>query len=235
MRRLAVVALAALLAACSTAQPAPRAIALFSSLPILWHETSDLRGYLGAPLPPHWALTVLKERGAVIGMDSLDRTRLKQADLLFMAQPRPLSGPENVALDRWVRGGGRLVLFADPMLTAHSAFALGDKRRPQDIVMLSPILAHWGLRLNFDADQPGGEHSVKALGFDLPVDLPGRLEALPGHRACAVLADGLLAQCRIGKGTTLLINDAALLEEAEGTRAEQRASILRGLLSLSAQ
>ena len=49
-----------------------------------------------------------------------------------------------------MRGGGRVLLFADPMLTRHSAFALGDRRRPQDVVLLSPILARWRLELQFD-------------------------------------------------------------------------------------
>ena len=65
----------------------------------------------------------------------------------MMIQPRPLSPQENVALDNWVAAGGRLLLFADPALTEDSAFAIGDRRRPQDVVLLSPILARWGLEL----------------------------------------------------------------------------------------
>jgi hypothetical protein len=135
-----------------------------------------------------------------------------------------------VALDDWVRAGGRVLLFADPMLTGHSAFALGDRRRPQDVVMLSPILRHWGLELRFDESQPAGEREVEWLGTRVPVNLPGHLAALPQGR-CAIEAGGLAARCRIGAGEVLCIADAALLENGtngdDTPRREALSAILR--------
>ncbi len=128
-----------------------------------------------------------------------------------MAQPRPLSPSENVALDRWVRGGGRLLLFADPMLTEDSAFALGDPRRPQTSVLLSPILGRWGLELHYDERQPFGEHTGEALGIAVPANLAGRFALGPGS-ACVLSGGGLAADCPIGKGRVLVLADAALFE-----------------------
>ena len=160
----------------SASRSGPDAIGLFTTLPILWAESDDLRGLLRSDTPPHWALAALRARGEVKPVDSLmprkDAPLVPGVGLLVMAQPRALAPQENVALDDWVRRGGRLLLFADPLLTEESAFAFGDRRRPQDVVLLSPILARWGLRLEFDEGQPPGERLADLDGVTLPVNLP---------------------------------------------------------------
>ena len=124
-----------------------------------------------------------------------------------------------MSLDRWVRGGGHLLLFADPMLTGQSVFAIGDRRRPQDVVLISPILARWGLELTFDENQPGEPAVSRIDGIETPVHLAGtfRLQgSADGARSgCRLLAGGLAARCPVGKGSVLAIADAALLEGGE--------------------
>ncbi len=136
-----------------------------------------------------------------------------ELDALIIAQPRALSGAENVALDRWVRGGGRALIFADPMLTAHSDFSLGDPRRPQDVVLLSPILARWGLALSFDDTQQPARRNVPLNGTTIPVDLAGQWGiANDGtDAACELSAQGVLAVCEIGAGRVVILADAAIL------------------------
>lgn len=146
------------------------------------------------------------------------------ADLLI-AQPRPLEPAENVALDGWVRGGGHLLLFADPVLTAESRFALGDPRGPAGTVLLGPIMAHWGLELR-DTGETG-----ESAGSPFPVQSPGELVALPGaSQSCRIEEAGLIADCRIGKGSALIVADAALLDPADGPDAATRAQALRVLM-----
>jgi hypothetical protein len=122
---------------------------------------------------------------------------------------------ENVALDGWVRAGGKALVFADPMLTQDSVFALGDKRRPQDVVLISPILGRWGLELRFDETQSAGLR--KNAGEGVLVSLPGQFASRPGgvDARCAIGPEGLIARCRIGKGRVLLVADAAVLEPFE--------------------
>ena len=50
--------------------------------------------------------------------------------LLLAAQPQALTAERLVALDDWVRAGGRLVLLADPSLRWESSRPLGDRFRP---------------------------------------------------------------------------------------------------------
>lgn len=212
----------------------PQAIGLYTSLPIAWNESADVRGLLADQAPPHWALEALRERGRVIALDTLSPLRLPAAGMLVLAQPRPLTAPENVALDAWVQGGGRVLLLVDPMLTAHSLFGPGDPRRPQDIAMLSPILGRWGLELQFDDAQPAGERDVATALGAIPVNLRG-VWRIPGKAGdgvarCRIDATGLLAECLAGKGRVLALADAAMLEIPENDAAIRRRSILLGRL-----
>ena len=207
---------------------APRTpIALFTSLPLLWAEAPDVATMLRPEGAMHWARAALERGHDLVPLDSLETLGTRSPPLLLMAQPRPLSPQENVALDAWVRDGGRVLLFADPALTQDSAFALGDKRRPQDTVLLSPILTRWGLRLTFDEDQPLGERTIVIAARRLPLNLPGRRVAVPGG-ACRSGADGAMARCRIGEGAVTVIADAALFErqEQEETVAPRRDVLL---------
>ncbi len=214
-------ALAAVLLGWLTAPPplARTPLGLFTSLPIWWSEADDVAGQIAAQPKPHWARAVLADGHRVVLLDTLVQPE-GFADLV-MAQPRPLEPQENVALDRWVRGGGHVLLFADPLLTWESRFALGDRRRPQDTALLSPILTHWGLQLRFDPDQPG--ELRENTGTGLPVRLAGTLAPLPGgDAACRIEGQGLIAACRVGKGFALIVADSAVLEPSDQPAARRQ-------------
>jgi hypothetical protein len=221
--------LAALAACKPVAAPSKPVIGLSTSLPILWGEGGDIRGQLGGEAPQHWALAILENHGQVLPLDTLAGPRgslpLPREGVLVLAQPRPFMPEENVALDGWVRNGGRLLVFADPMLTAPSRFALGDPRAPQQIVMLSPILRHWGLELRFDPEQPGGEHLVDATGTALTVDLAGSFAVSPKAH-CRLEADAVVADCRIGKGRVLAVGDASVFDGDDAGRRATFAALL---------
>lgn len=214
-------------------------IGLFTTLPILWAESEDLRGLLRSDAPPHWALEALRAHGEVRPVDSLmagaGSPPLDDIGLLVMAQPRALAPQENVVLDAWVRKGGHLLLLADPLLTEHSAFGIGDRRRPQDVALLSPILARWGLRLEFDDRQPPGERLADLDGEPMPVNLPGQLVIADSGRGCKLQGAGLAALCRIGKGRVLVLADAALLEKERGSGPEAHRRALDRLIAQVSQ
>lgn len=190
------------------------ALGLFTSLPIYWNEAGSVGEALDGAAAPHWARTAMEARYRLVPLDALDAEDLDGMRELVMAQPRPLAPAENVALDAWVRRGGRVLLFADPLLTEHSRFVLGDKRRPQDMAVLSPILARWGVELRFDEDQPGGERIAAAGDVRVPVDYPGTLAARDGgfESRCRIADGGLAASCAVGKGRALIVADAAVLD-----------------------
>lgn len=188
-------------------------LAIMSTLPIYWGEAANFGDILSNDSKSGWVRGVLERRFRLTPVDTLDEAALWGMDFLLLAQPRALSGEENVALDAWVRRGGRLLLFADPMLTAHAHFPIGDKRRPQDVILLSPILTHWGLMLNFDEDQAAGEKLVTVGDASIPVDLAGAITLEPSS-PCMITA-AVLARCSIGKGRVTMLADAAVLDEAD--------------------
>ena len=216
--------------------PARPLLGVFTTLPIVWNEASSPAEMLDAHQPKPWPRTALEAEFRLLPLNTL--LKLDHLQDLLIAQPRPFAPQENVALDAWVRGGGHLLLFADPMLTAHSRFALGDPRRPQDIALLSPILAHWGLELRYDEAQPLGVREIAESRLppnsplNLPVNLSGHWATHPGATArCQIEQAGLVASCKIGSGHVLLVADAALFEPDPETdvAVAGHAEALRGL------
>lgn len=206
-------------------------IGLFTALPLLWQDGGELGAELHPDSKPHWAKRVLDEHGGVVPLDTLDSAggarSLVGLRRLVIAQPRVLSPAENVALDNWVRGGGHLLLIVDPALTEESAFPIGDPRRPPAQAMLSPILARWGLELQFDAAQPLALKLQDVMGMDVPTVLPGRF-ATRGQGNCRLWGDGLAVTCAIGKGRLFALADATLLERDDPGGAGAKAFL--GLL-----
>lgn len=202
-----------------------------STLPIYWGEAAAFGDLLSKDTKPGWVRNALEGRFRLTPIDTLEEQAIVPFDTLLLAQPRALSGPENVALDAWVRKGGRLLVFADPMLTAHSSFAIGDRRRPQDVILLSPILSHWGLTLTFDEDQAEGERTGKVGELAIPLNLPGAFTASP-DQGCKIIGT-VLAQCRIGEGRVTVLADAAILEDPEGEAGTARQEALGHLVSMA--
>lgn len=195
----------------AVADPRPT-LGLMGTIPIYWGETDGLADLLSGEGDAHWARARLEQQWRLQPVDHLDPASLGQFDRLLLAQPRALSAPENVALDTWVRGGGRLLIFADPMMTGESRFGIGDRRRPQDVILLSPILRHWGLDLRFDENQSAGTELRDFAGTALPIRLAGSFAPLDPAGVCVLEAAEILASCTIGQGQVVVLADAAMLD-----------------------
>jgi len=215
-------------------------LGLFTTLPIYWAEAAGMSEMLSLETRTGWTRSALERRFDLMPIDTLAggdgaaSPALADLDLLLLAQPRALSPHENVALDRWVRAGGHALLFADPMLTAHSRFAIGDRRRPQDVALLSPILGRWGLEMRYDPAQDAAERMIATDHAALPVRLAGTLHPVDGYptaqEKCWIAYDRVFARCEIGRGRVTVIADAAVLEEAEGAALDARKDALDWLL-----
>ena len=225
--------LAVLLAACSTGKISEEAapkhpVGLFSTLPIYWGE-GDMAAILDGSNHSDWVRDLIEQRFDIEPLDTVEPDAIDGLDRIIMAQPRPLAPSENVALDNWVRAGGRLLIFADPLLTRHSDFALGDRRRPQDVVLLSPILTRWGLELRFDDAQPSEERLISASGNQYPVNLAGQFVAT-GDGKCTISEAGLFAWCSVGNGRVTLMADAAILDSEETAATSAQRQVLLATL-----
>lgn len=225
--------LAVLLAACSTGKVSEEAapkhlVGLFSTLPIYWGE-GDMAEILDGSNSRDWVRDIIEQRFDIEPLDTVEPDAIDGLDRIIMAQPRPLAPSENVALDNWVRAGGQLLIFADPLLTRHSDFALGDRRRPQDVVLLSPILTRWGLELRFDDAQPSEERLISASGNQYPVNLAGQFVAT-GDGKCTISEAGLFAWCSVGNGRVTLMADAVILDSEETAATSAQRQVLLATL-----
>lgn len=172
---------------------------LLTSLPLVFSEEFSL-DQKGSAM-----LDALRSRYRVVPVDSTDPASLAKGRLLVMAQPRAQTAENLVALDQWVRGGGRLLLFADPLLEWPSERPLGDPTRPPPMFADTGLLGHWGLRL--DAPDRRGPMAGKLGEQDVLAVSPGSLSG-----TCAISGGGLVARCSIGKGKVTIIADADLLD-----------------------
>ena len=216
-----------------TEQPKPT-LGLFTTLPLYWGEAGDIATMLDGETATDWVRAELETRFEIVPLNTLEADALDGLDRVLLAQPRPLAPSENVSFDGFLARGGKAVILADPMLTRHSEYPIGDPRRPQDVVLLSPIFSRLGVELRFDENQPRSERAVRGENAVFPVNLAGEfasVETGEPSRRCAVSAEGLVAHCVNGKGEAALYADAALLDwEGEEPVPESRKRALWNLL-----
>ena len=202
-RRVLVVIAAVLLAAGALALAGRRAepprdrptLLLLTSLPIVFSEDFSVdRG--GSP-----ALTALEARYDVRPISVTSARELGREQLLLLAHPPAQTAENLVALDRWVRAGGRVLLLADPLLEWPSARPLGDPLRPAPMFADTGLLRRWGLRL--DAPDEAGPRMQRLGELEIMTASPGTL-----HGGCRVSPDRLTADCAIGKGRAMVVADA---------------------------
>jgi hypothetical protein len=191
------------------APPRPPTLFLLTGLPIAFGEGFTLDA------PPSPVMSALEHDYRVQLIDGPEE--LSGGGVLLAAQPRALTAERLVALDKWVRGGGRLLLLADPRLTWPSALALGDKQRPPASFADTGLLAHWGLRS--EAPLPSATAPVRfaLAGQAVTSDSPGQLQHTGGP--CQVAVDERSADCRLGRGRALVVADADFLRQADGLQA----------------
>jgi hypothetical protein len=188
-------------------------IGLMTSLPLRWPELDNAKLF-DANAEPSQAFQRLEQQQPVVLLD--DFKTLSRFRVILLAQSRALSPAEFVALDDWVRGGGRALILADPALAWESNFPVGDRRRPLFTSLHSPLFGHWGLKLVLDIDaesrdvvQTVRDSAIKTQTFGKWLSEPKDASA-----RCKLDEKRVLADCRIGKGRAYLIADADLLNDA---------------------
>lgn len=200
--RQAALCLYLLLAACQQAHPASShrdrpSLALLTSLPILFGETLTL------DMPANPLLEALEQKYRVNAVDGPER--LPARGLLLAIQPQAMTAQRLVALDAWVRQGGRLVLLADPRLSWESQRPLGDTLRPPFSYPDTGLLQHWGLRL-LPPPAGAGEMKVEVGGQTVTMETAGALAVQ--NPTCRLLSGSLAVSCAIGKGQVTVVADA---------------------------
>lgn len=209
------------LTGCQKREPPPAEarppLALLTSLPIAFGEEFTLEG----PKPP--LLARLEQDYEVVPVDGPEQ--LRPSSLLLAIQPQALTAERLVALDKWVRDGGRVVLLADPALAFESSRPLGDRFRPPFQFPDTGLLRHWGVGLQGPAgNQPGEAELVLGPALAVRSRTVGRFDIAGGTcRGAEAGGSSATVRCPIGKGRAVLVADA---DFAMSPREEDREALL---------
>ncbi|MBH1991913.1 MAG: ABC transporter [Sphingomonadaceae bacterium] len=179
-------------------------LSVITALPLFWGEPGKgATGPIDAPI-----ITVLRTRFDVRPLDDPAQLAASGARSLLLAQPRALRPAQLVAIDQWVRAGGRILVLADPLLRWPSALPPGDRRRAPSISLLGPLLAHWGFQPDGPPESPESRHFMPDGGLvTLSAVQPFLIDGDRGPH------DGLVLRKRIGRGEVLLLGDADLIDD----------------------
>lgn len=201
-------------AAHRTPPPPPVRIALMSTIDLQWGE-ADLAEVAQGKAHGSAFFTRLSQGRQIKMIEDIAKLPHSKVDALVMVQPRLLSPDEHVALDTWVRSGGRAIIFADPALQWPSKHPAGDPRHPLFTSMLGPLLKHWGLKLALPINGEEADASVSVGDQRIGTSAHGIwvTTADTAAASCQITPSRLLAQCRVGKGMAIVFADADMLSD----------------------
>jgi hypothetical protein len=185
------------------------AATMLTGLPLRWSGGDNLAAMIAEGVRDDPALARLAALGSVSLVDSLVDHVPPPGGSLLLAHPRALAPQELVAIDAFVRGGGRAVILADALSGWPPRHPLGDPRNPPVTSLLTPLLDHWGIALGAVPEGQDAAIAADVEGKRLRLSSAGRFDPLPS--ACRAFAGGRVAYCRIGKGEAWLVGDADLL------------------------
>ncbi|MCC7394136.1 MAG: hypothetical protein IT553_04695 [Sphingomonadaceae bacterium] len=198
-----------------TAPPSVRPhVALISALPLGGTIAGfGADGRLGMPMAPSPMYSALARDFAL--RTPANVAAVPRDITLLLIQPPALAPADLVALDAFVRGGGRAIILADGLYSGALAHGADGRANAAPVTsLLTPLLSHWGLEL----DAPDGLTERAAVvhidGEKLQLFSPGRFRTISADGACRLLAQSYIADCRIGAGRALLISDADMVDAA---------------------
>lgn len=215
-------------------------LGLMTSLPIYWNEGDPFAQIAKGDAQLPWVRTAIEQKYHIRPVDLLfsdiqseangNASPLEGLERLAIIQPRGLSPSDNVALDDWVRAGGRLLYVIDPMLSGEYDVPISDPRHPPVIGLVPPVFARWGLELFYDDAQSDAPFIARWNDVELVAHLPGQLSLSQQNEfvddsVCLIGAEGLIANCAVGEGQVTIMADAALFEPREGNDAANKAIV----------
>ena len=137
------------------ARPNQPKIGLITSLPLEGKMPSPQEMGMtgGAPIPPWAIMQQIKEFFAVQTLANDVPLIPADIDMLLLVQPENLSQPTLQAIDQYVLGGGKVLLFIDPNaesatpLAAMGGFGSTGRADKKALDGIKHVMASWGVRL----------------------------------------------------------------------------------------
>ena len=218
-------------------------LGLMTGLPLYWPLEASFEQIAQNDFETPWFRTLTAAQYELTPLDTLSPipaldpkaapdNPMEGLERFALIQPRGLAPSDNVALDEWVRTGGRLLLVLDPQLSGHYELPLGHPRFPSVTAFIPPVVERWGLAIRYDGEQ-SEELAFAALpDAELPVHLYGEIVTLDDADSdCSVDVTRSLAQCVVGQGRVTVLADAAIFEHRE--LAGEQGELLSALMSFA--
>ncbi len=124
------------------ANPEQPVVGLISTLPM---HGMNPQVAMGQAMPRPWVvLEQMRQTFEVRDLGTDSETIPEEVDVLMLVHPKGLSERTLYAIDQFVLGGGRALVFVDPLAEAEQASVPGMPGGPSE---LEPLLAAWGLEM----------------------------------------------------------------------------------------
>ncbi|MBB6425557.1 GldG family protein [Sphingopyxis sp. JAI128] len=185
------------------------AVTILTGLPLRWSGGSDMAAMIADGTQDDPALARIEAAGPVSLVDSLVEHVPPPGGALLVAHPRALAPRELIAIDTFVRGGGRAVILADALSAWPARHPLGDPRNPPVTSLLTPLLDHWDVVLGAASADEIAPQAADIGESRLRLFSAGRFVRL--SQQCRAYAQHSILQCRVGTGEAWLVGDADLL------------------------
>ncbi len=167
--------------------PEKQRIGLMSTLPVNGGFNPQTR----APSSPWMAIAQLQEFFTVDTLETDISVVPDDMDLVMLVHPVQLPETTLYALDQFVLGGGRLLLFVDPMSQAAGPMSMDPSQESAGPNSnLEPLLSAWGVQLAADILGDAGA----ALQVQGPQGRPTYHLGMLGYQADSMNADDVISQ-----------------------------------------
>ncbi len=167
--------------------PEKQRIGLMSTLPVNGGFNPQTR----APSSPWMAIAQLQEFFTVDTLETDISVVPDDMDLVMLVHPVQLPETTLYALDQFVLGGGRLLLFVDPMSQAAGPMSMDPSQESAGPNSnLEPLLSAWGVQLAADILGDAGA----ALQVQGPQGRPTYHLGMLGYQADSLNADDVISQ-----------------------------------------
>ncbi|WP_343343693.1 hypothetical protein WJT74_08520 [Sphingomicrobium sp. XHP0239] len=171
----------------------------------------------------------LEEEFDLLGIAATGTSELAEGDLLLMAHARAQTAENLVALDEWVRAGGRVLLLADPGFAIDRGPPTLGGDYPPPFFTDNGLLGHWGLLLDGPVTNGTARRSIG--GAEVLTRAPGQFRLVGDN--CTLEAEGFIADCSIGAGRALIVADADFIVEPDDAGMANRRALEALLLRLA--
>lgn len=150
------------------ANPEKKTVGVISSLPIDGSEPNP-----GIPTQPQPAWQIMREIRSTFDVRTIEPTAAqidKDVDVLLLVHPKNLDEPMLRAIDQYVIGGGKAIVFVDPL--CEMDIPPGAQQNPLSVMnadrssSLAPLLAAWGVSFDPEKVAADRDHAMRGRAPD---------------------------------------------------------------------